>query len=1063
MYEEISGARRQQDLEERVLERWSEASVFDAALQRRAGAPAFTFYEGPPTANGRPGIHHVLARALKDVVCRYKDMAGFRVERKAGWDTHGLPVEVEVEKTLGIHGKDAIREHGVEKFTRECIESVFKYVEEWEQLTDRIGYWLDLKSAYVTYHESFVESVWWALRELFDKGLLYEGHKVIWWWPQGGTALSSAEVGLGYREVQDPSVTARFRIAEDRGFDKPASLLAWTTTPWTLPSNCALAVGADLEYVACDLGPEVVVVAADLAEKVLSDREYTILDTIKGAQLVGWNYEPLFDYRTPEGGHAHVVVAGDFVTTDSGTGIVHLAPGFGEDDTRVCREKGVGFLQLVEPDGTMSPECGDLAGAYIKDADKQIIADLKERGLLFAQARYTHDYPFCWRANEDPLIQYARKSWFVKTTAVKDRLVELNRTVNWCPDNIKEGRFGDFLRNNVDWALSRERFWGTPLPIWINDETGAVDCVGSVAEILERNPNAFSRFEAARNADATLSEHLRVHKPWIDHVTWKKHGEPGTYRRVPDVIDCWFDSGAMPFAQRHFPFENEELFKSSYPADFICEGLDQTRGWFYSMLAIGTLLFDEVPYRNVIVNGLVLDKHGKKMSKSVGNTVSPWSVIDQYGADPLRWYLLSGSDPWLPKSFDPDGVAEVARKVFGTLWPSYNFFATYAAVDGWTPSAADAAPQAYSAMDRWLLSRTQSLIGEFRAAMDGYDPRRATRMLGRFIDTELSNWYIRRNRARFWKSTDSADKNAAYHALYRALETVSYLLAPIAPMSADALFLALHPAQDDAGSVHLGDLPEVNPELIDERLERQMAAVLEVVRLGRAAREKARIGVRRPLPRLVACGPDQEALAGMLDDALGAEVRSELNVKEVIVAERSGEYCTVSVKPNLPVLGPRFGKQLGKIRGQLQQLDDQAIATFETTGSVTLDVDGETVTLDGDSLLVDRSGREGFAVAAEGGYMAALDIEITDELRLEGYAREIINRVQNLRKKSGFEVTQRVTLSLHGSTDILTAARDHGEHIKAEVLATELVINEGLEGETFAIDDLEVVIAVQPA
>ena len=1063
MYEEITGPKRQLELEQRILARWRERSVFRSALERRAGADPFTFYEGPPTANGRPGIHHVLARTLKDVVCRYRDLTGFLVQRKAGWDTHGLPVEVEVEKSLGIHGKDAIREHGVESFTKKCVDSVFAYVDEWERLTDRIGYWIDLEDAYVTYHEPFVESVWWALSELYKKGLLYQGHKVVWWWPQGGTALSSAEVGLGYREVRDPSVTVRFRVGEERGFDKPASILAWTTTPWTLPSNCALAIGSDLDYVACDMGDEVLILAAALEEKVLGDREHDVIDTIKGAQLVGWSYEPLFDFRTPEGGQAHVVIEGAFVTTDSGTGIVHLAPGFGEDDTAVCREKGVGFLQLVDPDGSMSSECGDLAGLYIKDADKPIIRDLKQRGLLFDQSQYTHDYPFCWRAQEDPLIQYARNSWFVKTTSMKDRLIELNRTVNWCPDNIKEGRFGDFLRNNVDWALSRERFWGTPLPIWVNDETGAIDCVGSVAEILERNPDAFSRFDAAKNADATLSEHLRVHKPWIDDVTWAKEGEPGVYRRVPDVIDCWFDSGAVPFAQRHYPFENEDVFKRSFPADFICEGLDQTRGWFYSLLAIGTLLFDEVPYKNVLVNGLVLDKHGKKMSKSVGNTVSPWDVIDEHGADPLRWYLLAGSDPWLSKSFDSAGVAEVSRKVFGTLWPSFNFFATYAAVDGWSPGPGAPAPDKRPAMDRWLLSRTHSLLRDFRAAMDSYDPRRATRMLGRFIDTELSNWYIRRSRSRFWKSTDAEDKAAAYDTLFGALETIAFLLAPIAPMSADALYLALHPEGSDLDSVHLGDLPEPDPSLINEKLERQMTAILEVVRLGRAAREKEKIGVRRPLPRLVASGPDREALDGLLDDALGKEVKEELNVKELVVAERSGEYCTVTVKPNLPVLGPRYGKQLGKIRGLLAALDDAQIATFEGDGTVTLDVEGEPVALQGDDLLVERSGREGFAVAAEGGYMAALDTQITDALRLEGYAREIINRVQNVRKKSDFEVTQRIQLTLGGSTEIVAAANAHKQRIAAEVLAADVNINDTASGETFPIDELEVVISVQPA
>ncbi|MAG57016.1 MAG: isoleucine--tRNA ligase [Planctomycetes bacterium] len=1067
MYQEFSGEKRQQTLEDRVLERWREKGVFQAAVDRRADAPRFTFYEGPPTANGRPGIHHVLARTLKDVICRYRDLSGFNVERKAGWDTHGLPVEVEVEKTLGIHGKEAIQQHGVESFTKKCIESVFTYTEEWEKLTDRIGYWLDLEHAYVTYHESYVESVWWALAELYKKDLLYRGHKVVWWWPQGGTALSAAEVGLGYREVQDPSVTVRFRLSEDVN-GKPASILAWTTTPWTLPSNCALAVGAALDYVAADLGDEILIVAEALAEKVLADRERTIVDTFKGATLVGRSYTPLFDFKTPEDGSAHVVIAGDFVSTDSGTGIVHLAPGFGEDDTRVCREEGVGFLQLVQPDGAMTAECGAFAGMYVKDADKHIIRDLDTRGLLFDRSQYTHDYPFCWRAQEDPLIQYARKSWFIKTTSAKDRLMELNRSVNWYPDNIKEGRFGDFLRNNVDWALSRERFWGTPLPIWINDETGTVDCIGSVQEILDRNPDAFAPFEAARKDDPSLSDHLRVHKPWIDDVTWTKDGESGVYRRVKDVIDCWFDSGAMPFAQRHYPFEDRELFESSFPADFICEGLDQTRGWFYSLLAIGTLLFDETPYKNVIVNGLVNDKHGKKMSKSVGNTVPPWEVIEAHGADPLRWYLLAGSPPWLPKSFDTSSVGEVSRKVFGTLWPSYNFFALYAGIDEWTPGS-EAPPVAdRPATDRWLLSRTHSLTRDFRDMMENYDPMRATRMLGRFIIDELSNWYIRRNRARFWKSTDASDKAAAYDTLFHALETIAFLLAPIAPMSADALYLALHPRDDGLESVHLGDLPQPDESLIDEVLERRMAAILEVVRLGRAARETARIGVRRPLPRLVASGPDREALDGLLEPELGREVKEELNVKELLVVDKSGEYCTVTLKPNLPVLGPRYGKKLGKIRAQLSSLGDEGIAAFETDGSVTLEVDDASITLGSDDLLVERSGREGFAVAADGGYMAALDTTLTPELISEGLAREVINRVQTQRKQMDLDVTTRIRLAIHGPSEVLDAVRTFEERIGNEVLAVELMISDTADGvpgdaRDAKVDDHDLKIGIAPA
>jgi isoleucyl-tRNA synthetase len=791
-----------------------------------------------------------------------------------------------------------------------------------------------------------------------------------------------------------------------------------------------------LDYAAFDLGEEVLIVAQALADTVFKDQERTPVREMKGSDLLGWRYAPLFQFAEPEGGPAHIVIEADFVSTESGTGIVHLAPGFGEDDARICREQSIGFLQLVEPNGEMSPECGPFAGVYIKDADKGITRDLDQRGLLFERARYTHEYPFCWRAAEDPLIQYARKSWFVRTTDVKDRMIELNSTIGWHPESIQEGRFGDFLRNNVDWALSRERFWGTPLPIWQNDETGTIECVGSVADLLERNPDAFAAFDKAKEADPTLSEHLRVHKPWIDDITWTREGEPGVYRRASEVIDCWFDSGSMPFAQWHYPFENEERFKAAFPADYICEGLDQTRGWFYTMLAIGTLVFDEAPYKNVIVNGLVNDKNGKKMSKSLGNTVDPWEAIDAHGADPLRWYLLAGSPPWLPKAFDSRAVGDLSRRIFGTLWPSYNFFALYADVDSWEPGSDAPAADDRSAMDRWLLSRTHSLVRDYRAALDDYHPMRATRLLGDFIVDELSNWYIRRNRARFWKSQDKADKAAAYHTLYTALDVIAHLLAPIAPFSADGLYLALRPDSGEAESVHLSDLPVADESMIDEELERRMAAILQVVKLGRAAREGAGLKIRQPLARLIATGPDKEALSGLTEAELGEQVKDELNVKQLVIADKSGEYSTVIVKPNLPVLGPRHGKNLGQIKKGLQSLDDAALAAFETDGQVQLDVAGEKLSLSGDDLLVEYQGREGFAVSAEGGYLAALDSTLTPELVQEGLAREVINRIQNQRKQEGLEVTTRIRLFVAGDPEVMSAVETHRDRISAEVLAT---------------------------
>ncbi len=1057
MFQEIGGARRQQDLEDRVLARWKAQRIFARAQERRANAPRFTFYEGPPTANGRPGIHHVLSRTLKDAICRYRDLTGSYVERKAGWDTHGLPVEVEVEKQLGIHGKAEIVEFGLEKFTERCIDSVFTYTSDWERLTDRIGYWLDLDSAYVTYHEPYVESVWWALKTLFDKGVLYRGHKVVWWWPQGGTALSAAEVGLAYKTTDDPSVVVRFRVAPASD-GTPRSLLAWTTTPWTLPSNVGLAVAADLPYVEVRLEPtekaperEIVILGEGLLSSVLGDRPYEIVKRCFGRDLVGLKYEPPLPFGDPTGGRAWEVVAGDFVTFDAGCGIVHLAPAFGEDDMRAAKSTGLGFLQLVEPDGTMSAAVTPAAGIFCKKADSILTKELKARGLLFSTSVYRHEYPFCWRAEKDPLIQYARQSWFIRTSEFKERMIEINGSVDWHPEHIREGRFGDFLRNNVDWAVSRERFWGTPLPIWINDVSGKMDVVSSVDEILSRNPQAFAAFDEARKQNPKLASHLRVHKPWVDNVTWTKPGEAGVYRRVPDVIDCWFDSGAMPFAQRHYPFENKALFESSFPADYICEGIDQTRGWFYSLLAISTLLFDKPAYKHVIVNGHINDKHGKKMSKSLGNTVNPWEVLDKYGADPLRWYLLGGSPPWLPKSFDPEQIDEISKKVFGTLWPSFNFFALYARVDGWKPGRPAPDAKNRSTLDRWLLSRVNSVARDVRAALESYDPQRATRLLADLID-EMSNWYIRRNRARFWKSTDPADKAAAYDTLHRTLTTLAFLLAPIAPFSADELYLGLHPAGTGLESVFLGDMPAVDESLIDPALEARMAAVIAVVSLGRSARTTSGLRVRQPLARMIASAPDAAGLAALKDESLAEEIKDELNVKDLVTVDRRAGYVDVSLKPNLPVLGPKLGKRLGKVRALLQAPTQEMIQSVDETGSVTIQVDGEAMTLGPDDLIVECTGKPGFAVAAERGYLAALDTALTDALILEGLAREVLNRLQNARKDANLQVTDRIRIRAHATGQLEAAIATHRTMLESEALAVSITIEPTPPGGAAVLD-----------
>jgi isoleucyl-tRNA synthetase len=1044
VFQEIGGTRRQQDLEERALRRWKETGLFRRSLARRAGAPRFTFYEGPPTANGRPGIHHVLSRTLKDAICRYRDLAGFAVERKAGWDTHGLPVEVEVEKELKLAGKKGIIEYGIEAFTRRCIESVFRYTSEWEKLTDRIGYWLDLDAAYVTFHEPYVESVWWALKRLHEEGLLYRGHKVVWWWPQGGTALSAAEVGQGYKTVDDPSVVVRFRAKTPASNGAPRSFLSWTTTPWTLPSNVALAVAHDLTYAEVLLpgteatpAEEVVVLGEGRVDATLKDRPRKVLRTFPGRELVGQGYEPPLAFARPEGGRSWEIVPGDFVTFDTGTGLVHVAPAFGEDDMRCAQAEKLGFLQLVEPDGSMAAAVTPVAGMFVKKADPVLVKELKARGLLFDEGKVRHEYPFCWRKLDDPLIQYARQSWFVRTSAHKDRLLELNEQIDWHPEHIKAGRFGDFLRNNVDWAVSRERFWGTPIPVWINDETQELDVVGSVAEILERNPDAFRDFDAAKAADPSLSPHLRVHKPWIDKVTWKRPGEPGVYRRIPEVLDAWFDSGAMPFAQRHYPFENREVFDASFPSDFICEGIDQTRGWFYSLHALATLLFGRQAYRHVVVNGHLNDKQGRKMSKSLGNTVDPWKVLDEHGADPLRWYLLAGSSPWLPKSFDPDGVAEISRKVFGTLWPSYNFFALYAGVDGWMPGGSTPRPANRPLLDRWLLSRVNSTLAGFRAAFEDFDPQAATRLLGDLID-ELSNWYIRRNRARFWKSEDRSDKAAAYDTLFRALEAVAAMLGPVAPFSADELHVALHPGAPAPCSVFLTDLPEADASLIDARLEARMAAALAVVSLARAARTKSSLKVRQPLARMVVSASNAERLAALRDPDLEEEIRDELNVKELVVAEKRAAYADVTLKPNLPVLGPKLGKNLGRMREALKAAGADVAATLEAGGTVQIPLGSETVAVTADDVLVECAGKPGWAVAAERGYFVALDVTMTEDLLVEGLARETLNRIQNARKDLGLAVTDRIAVRASAGGRLRTALGRHGAMLKAEALIASL-------------------------
>ncbi|MGQ9651822.1 MAG: isoleucine--tRNA ligase, partial [Phycisphaerae bacterium] len=891
---------------------WDQAAIYEKSLKQREGCPSFVFYEGPPTANGLPHPGHCLTRIIKDVFPRYKTMTGHYCHRKAGWDTHGLPVEAEVCRELGIHTKQDIEAYGVEKFIHLCQQSVFRYTREWEDLTRRLGFWINLEEAYVTYHQSYVESVWWALKTLFDRGLLYQGHKIVWWWPQGGTALSSAEVGQGYRAVDDPSITVRFRI---KGRPK-TSLLAWTTTPWTLPSNVALAVHPEMEYAHISVEDEEFILAKALIPSVFKglpvdvEKDVRTLKVTKGSELVGIEYEPLFSYARPEGGKAYEVITADFVTLDTGTGIVHIAPAFGEDDYRIGRDKGLGFLQLIAPDGKFTPEATDFAGRFCKEADADIIRWLKDKGLLLKREQYRHDYPFCWRAEDDPLIQYARKSWFIRTTEFRDAFLANNRKINWLPEHIRDGRFGNFLENNVDWALSRERFWGTPLPIWECEKTGKQEAIASYAELTAKpGVSGMDVWEKAKAANPELVDDLKVHKPYIDAVTYDSPFAPGArMRRVPEVIDCWFDSGAMPFAQWGYPHKpgSVELFKQRFPADFISEAIDQTRGWFYTLLAISTMLFGEKngtqhsglsaqpyphPFRNCIVLGLVCGEDGKKLSKSKRNYKEPTYIFDREGADAMRWSMLSGQAPWTGARFKEESIATDQREFLIKLYNVYSFFVIYANIDKWSPAGSKQSAGELGELDRWILAELNQTIADVRASMDRYENYPACRRLVGFVDG-LSNWYVRRSRDRFWRSGMDADKHTAYQTLWTCLSELSKVIAPFVPFFAESLYQNLVRSQfaEAPESVHLCDYPLPDEAAIDRTILDEMAVVREIASLGRSARMDAKIKVRQPLAvvEVVLADPShRQWLEGHLP-----LIADELNVKRIEFATNADQYVT---------------------------------------------------------------------------------------------------------------------------------------------------------------------------
>ena len=1039
--------------ERRVLARWRERGIFEKSLALRQGRPTFVFYEGPPTANGTPHNGHVLTRVIKDLFPRYKTMRGYLVPRKAGWDTHGLPVEVEVEKELGIHGKEEIEKYGVEAFTRKCIESVFRYTDVWRELTERIGFWVDLDSAYVTYHRQYVESVWWALSRLFDKGLLYQGHKIVWWWPQGGTALSAAEVGLGYKTVDDPSVTVRFRLADTPGH----SFLGWTTTPWTLPSNCALAVHEDLDYVFArrDGDEEVYVVAAAQADAMLGEGAHEVLRTVRGAELVGIRYAPVFDYAVPESGRYHIVIAADFVTADAGSGVVHVAPAFGEDDFKTAAAQGIGLLQLVGPDGRFDARVTDFAGRFCKEADRDIIRDLRRRELLFKEEVYRHDYPFCWRADDDPLIQYARPTWFIRTTDVKERVLANNQQINWVPEHIKDGRFGDWLANNVDWALSRERYWGTPLNIWICDACDAREAPASADAILARDPQAFAGFDAARAADPSLSPHLMVHKPWIDDVTFGCAAcDGGTMRRVTEVIDCWFDSGCMPFAQWGYPHTGVEDFKAAFPADFISEAIDQTRGWFYSLLMISTLLDDETalphPYKTCIVLGHVCDKTGKKESKSKGNYTPPGAILDTDGADAMRWYFYAANPPWSNTRYSPENVRQSQQEFLLKLRNVYAFFVIYANIDGFDPRTSPSRPVAERGLlDRWILSELHLALGEVTVAMDDYRIYDAAQRIVRLADA-VSNWYVRRSRERFWAPVGAADDAAkwdAYQTLYEVLTTMAGLAAPFVPFITEEIYdnLVLTPYPERPESVHLTDWPDAVDGRVDDALSEEMQVVRDLVSLGLQIRASHKHRVRQPLA-------EAEIILGHpeLTDRVRAYadlIADELNVKKVVFTQEAAELVTFKVKPNYRALGPSFGKRMPLVRKALDAAEGDAVRrALAETGAYALTLsDGEQISLTADhvQVAVEAHG-EGFAAAGGPVGVVVLDATLTEALITEGLAREVTSRVQGLRKTHDLEYTARILVEVSAAAAVGEAVAAFAGTIAAETLADAVVVVDAL-------------------
>jgi len=1014
-FDEVRGRYDGPQLERRILEFWHEHDVFKKSMEQSEGRPLYTWNEGPPTANGKPGIHHVLARTFKDMFPRYKHMRGFHCPRKAGWDTHGLPVEHEIEKELGIFDKSRIEsEVGIAEFTRRCRESVMRYIGDWEAMTERMGFWVDLHDAYYTLENEYIESVWWLLKTIWDKGLIYQGYKVVPYDPRIGATLSSHEVALGYREVDDPSVYVRFRLESDAD----VSLLVWTTTPWTLPSNLALAVHPDVDYAYVRTEGETLVLARELVAAVLGDASHEILRVVKGGELVGLRYQRLFDYLPAEGDICRVRAA-DFVSTEEGTGVVHIAPAYGLDDLELGQKHDLPVVHGVGLDGYFLPEVEPVAGKFFKDADPVLIELLRSRGLLYRVETYRHNYPFGWRTG-DPLIYYAKNAWYIRTTAYRDRMVALNKTINWVPESIRDGRFGNWLENNVDWALSRERFWGTPLPVW-TDGDGDYLCIGSVAEL-------------ERLAGRDLG-HVDLHRPEVDEITFVNPENGRTYRRVPEVIDCWFDSGAMSYAQWHYPFENEAVFEARFPADYICEAIDQTRGWFYTLHAIATLVSDSVAFRNCVCLAHIVDKDGKKMSKSLGNIVDPYDVFDTVGADALRWYLAARIAPEVQKRISVELVAEVASTFINTFWNTYGFFVLYANVDE-VDLDDDVPLRERPEIDRWILAALQQTIRDVTRAMEHYDAQSAGTVIETFVD-ELSNWYVRRNRRRFWKAAAGKDKQAAYLTLYECLDVVHRLMAPLMPFLSEAVYQNLVRGVDANAplSVHMADWPKADASKEDPELIHELDVVQRVVGLGRAARSDTRLRVRQPLARLLVRVPDERARRAVQRHE--EQILEELNVKRLELVAHDAELLSYRVKPNLPRIGKRYGKLVPAIREALATADTAHIAAAVAADEpFEIRAAGETLEFSPEDVLVETTSAEGYACAEEGGFLVGLDTRLDEALRREGLARELVRTVQEARKQAGLEVADRIRLRIEGSPGVEQALEAHREFLMTETLAS---------------------------